>query len=437
MTTKRTYPRSAAALRAFFAKHHVTDYRQLEKELGFCKGYFGYQIRGASRFGIEGMTKLCRHFGLKEIDPDLLAAYELDDKEAGVKSRVEHLSVENLLPAIAWLRKLRLEAGLSCIALSKALGREASFIAEIERKQQVMPRVLQFIADYFKVEVPFEVMEAARKETFRRRSSGGIKRAEEDMPPFAVILRMERMNRLLTPEQLSKLIGAGAQYIQQIEGGHKRISPSKLAKLAEVFELDEVPVEWVAALAVTDQMGKEQRLLRTQETLPPIGWVIRSMREERGWDHRKMSQRLDVGIDMTKCMEYGRVAINDDYLCRYAKAFGFSAVPENWWVLRHESRLVPQPPGWQDLRMLTELGRLIRAERREKSISLLVMGQHLELDPTTVGEFEYGRLSLSDERLLEISQVLGYKVIPAHFLEGRRIDEERKAQEKAARRKGE
>ena len=47
-------------------------------------------------------------------------------------------------------------------------------------------------------------------------------------------------------------------------------------------------------------------------------------------------------------------------------------------------------------------------------------------------EFEYGRLTLMDDRLLEISRMLGYKEIPEHFWKAKRQDAEREKRRREA-----
>lgn len=432
MANKRTYPHCAAALQKFLEQHHVTDNRKLEQELGLSKHYIASLLRGVARFGLEGLEKLSHHFGMQGIDATLLEAYKADDMQGGVRSRIKRMSLDGLSTTVAWVRKVRLDAGLSCKEMSMKLGRNSCYVAGLERGRTVTVPALEEIGHCFNLPVPPEVLEASRGDAFALTLRAAKKRPEEELPPFARILRLERTKRKLMLGELCKLMGVGEQYIAQVEGGHKRISPSKLAKLAEVFGLEEVPVEWTVALAVTDQLGRAQRQLKTQDTMTPMGWVLKSLREERGLSHEALARRMDMSIEFCKSMEYGRAAINDDYLLRFAQAFGFAEIPESWWILRKNSRLVPQPKNWQDRAMLTELGRKLRLERHMKDMSLNDIARRLQLNETTVSEFEYGRLTLTDDRLLEISRMLGYKEIPEHFWKAKRQDAEREKRRREA-----
>lgn len=97
--------------------------------------------------------------------------------------------------------------------------------------------------------------------------------------------------------------------------------------------------------------------------------------------------------------ETARLAVNDERLGEIAQALGLGEVPLEWYRLRHASRQVPQSSIGDLHDHLSPLGTVMRTRRFALGMSLRELAQRIGYSQETVGEIEFGRMSVTPEML--------------------------------------
>lgn len=319
-------------------------------------------------------------------------------------------------PLIGWLKTARAARGISQTELAAALGFGPRGIRCLEDGRKLPSQdKLKIIGEYLGG-VPADVQawfdEESRKARFR-----GQRSKDEDLSPFGRIIRNLRESYSMSQAELAEAIGRGRNnYIQRLELGSRRIPEKTVQALADLFTGGIVPQTWRDALIESEQ-NWHHRTENELEELSPFGQALRKNREANFESRKAMAESLGWPVSRIVDFENGRRGVSDEMLEEMSAAFGFKSVPAEWYVLRRDSGQELQDNAGGINSSLSPFGRLLRRERLAMGISITALSRHIGMSDTYIHEVEYGRSTITPERIIAVARYMNKTLVPSEWLQ--------------------
>lgn len=204
-------------------------------------------------------------------------------------------------------------------------------------------------------------------------------------------LKKMRVERGMSPEELSDRLDIPVECLQEIEEGKRRLSPTTIQEVAKIFG---VPEETLLAM---EQPRRSASLEIPPEVTPEgIGRKIRELREARGLTLSEMARKTGLSLAHLSEVERGLSSASLKTLDKIAEVLEISPA-----VLLGRDECEP-------------LGERLRRLRRRVGLTQKELAAIVGVSHTLVGQIEGGRLQPSVATLARLATALG--VSPCYFL---------------------
>ena len=391
--------------------------QSMSKECGLGACVWGQYEEGKYLPSGEALEKLERVLG--PLPPEVKEWVLQERKTSRPIYERQHTNVTLLS---RWFIDERIKRNLTQEELCSRLNLPGRALRELEQGKKLPSRKrLQLFINYFDG-IPPEVLTWFENEAKQARFKG-FQLSEDDISPFGAIVRQLRREANMSQVELAERLGRDKKsFVQRLENGSRRVSEDTLRDLAHVFGFAEVPASWYRILIESNQdwfhRGRDE-----PKKIRPLGQEIRRLRKVHHLTQANLAKCLGWPIGKLQKCELAKSSVSNEEMNDLAKAFGYPEPPYHWTSLRFQSGQECQGPSGAVNKNLSPFGKMLRYWRQEKNVTQEELSRLLGMTGTYVHEVEYGRATITDERLILILRYLGkedqFRQAAAKISEGR------------------